>query len=65
MATEIFCGENSQKNTLGSNCPGRQSIYLRAIELVVQAPNEYYSAHGKGDVEYASNIYGGKNLLAG
>jgi aldehyde:ferredoxin oxidoreductase len=34
---------------------------LRAIELVVQAPNEFYSALGKG-VEYASKIYGGEEF---
>lgn len=40
---------------------GNKAAYLRAIDLVVQAPNDFYAALGKG-VNYASKKYGEKNL---
>jgi aldehyde:ferredoxin oxidoreductase len=40
---------------------GDKAAYIRAIGLVVQAPNDFYAALGKG-VTYASKNTGGKNL---
>lgn len=62
-ATEMLLrGKISTDDTLGLKLSwGDKASYLRAIELVVQAPNEFYSALGKG-VEYASKIYGGEEF---
>ena len=55
-------GEISTKENLGLKLSwGDKAAYLRAIDLVVQAPNEFYSALGKG-VEYASKKYGGEDF---
>lgn len=55
-------GEISTKETMGLELSwGNKAAYLRAIDLVVQAPNEFYSALGKG-VEYASKKYGGEDF---
>jgi aldehyde:ferredoxin oxidoreductase len=40
---------------------GDKAAYLRAIDLVVQAPNDFYKALGKG-VDYASKKYGGEEF---
>jgi aldehyde:ferredoxin oxidoreductase len=40
---------------------GDKAAYLRAIDLAVQAPNEFYRALGKG-VDYASKKYGGEEF---
>ncbi|MGA9190004.1 MAG: aldehyde ferredoxin oxidoreductase family protein [Methanosarcina sp.] len=40
---------------------GNKSAYLRAIDLIVQAPNDFYVALGKG-VVYASKKYGGEDF---
>jgi aldehyde:ferredoxin oxidoreductase len=62
-ATEMqMRGKISSKETLGLQFSwGDKAAYLRAIDLVVQAPNEFYSALGKG-VEYASKKYGGEDF---
>jgi aldehyde:ferredoxin oxidoreductase len=55
-------GKISTRETLGLKLSwGDKASYLRAIELVVQAPNEFYAALGKG-VEHASKIYGGEEF---
>jgi len=55
-------GKISTEETLGLELSwGDKAAYLRAIDLVVQAPNEFYSALGKG-VEYASKKYGGEDF---
>ncbi|AKB18078.1 MULTISPECIES: aldehyde ferredoxin oxidoreductase family protein [unclassified Methanosarcina] len=55
-------GKISTEETLGLKLSwGDKAAYLRAIDLVVQAPNEFYSALGKG-VDYASKKYGGKEF---
>lgn len=55
-------GKISTKETLGLNLMwGDKAAYLRAIDLVVQAPNDFYAALGKG-VSYASKIYGGEEF---
>ncbi len=40
---------------------GDKAAYLRAIDLVVQAPNDFYKALGRG-VDYASKKYGGEEF---
>lgn len=62
-ATEMLQrGIISTKETIGLKLSwGDKASYLRAIELVVKAPNEFYAALGKG-VEYASKIYGGEEF---
>ncbi|AKB47910.1 Tungsten-containing aldehyde:ferredoxin oxidoreductase [Methanosarcina sp. Kolksee] len=55
-------GKISTDETLGLKFSwGDKATYLRAIDLVVQAPNEFYSDLGKG-VEYASKKYGGEEF---
>ena len=55
-------GKISTDETLGLKFSwGDKATYLRAIDLVVQAPNEFYSDLGKG-VEYASKKYGGEDF---
>ncbi len=55
-------GNISTEETLGLKLSwGDKATYLRAIDLVVQAPNEFYSALGKG-VDYASKKYGGEDF---
>lgn len=55
-------GNISVEETLGLKLSwGDKAAYLRAIDLVVQAPNEFYSALGKG-VVYASKKYGGEEF---
>src|SRR5674536_91407 len=39
----------------------KRQAYLRAIDLLVQAPNDFYAALGKG-VGYASKKYGGEEF---
>ncbi|MDM7920525.1 MAG: aldehyde ferredoxin oxidoreductase family protein [Methanosarcina sp.] len=62
-ATEMLLrGKISTIETMGLKLSwGDKASYLRAIELVIQAPNEFYAALGKG-VEYASKIYGGEEF---
>jgi aldehyde:ferredoxin oxidoreductase len=40
---------------------GDKAAYMRAIDLVVKAPNDFYAALGKG-VSYASKKYGGEEF---
>lgn len=55
-------GKISTRETIGLKLSwGDKAAYLRAIELVVQAPNEFYTALGKG-VDYASKKYGGEEF---
>ena len=55
-------GKISTEETMGLNLSwGDKAAYLRAIDLVVQAPNDFYSALGKG-VDYASKKYGGEDF---
>ncbi|MHC1754388.1 MAG: aldehyde ferredoxin oxidoreductase family protein [Methanosarcina sp.] len=55
-------GKISTEETMGLKLSwGDKAAYLRAIELVVQAPNEFYTALGKG-VDYASKKYGGEDF---
>ncbi|MCC4766170.1 aldehyde:ferredoxin oxidoreductase [Methanosarcina sp. DH1] len=55
-------GKISTDETMGLKFSwGDKATYLRAIDLVVQAPNEFYSDLGKG-VEYASKKYGGEDF---
>ncbi|MCC4770692.1 aldehyde:ferredoxin oxidoreductase [Methanosarcina sp. DH2] len=55
-------GKISTQETIGLKLSwGDKASYLRAIELVVQAPNEFYTALGKG-VDYASKKYGGEEF---
>ena len=55
-------GKISTEETAGLKLSwGDKAAYLRAIELVVQAPNEFYTALGKG-VDYASKKYGGEDF---
>ena len=55
-------GKISTNETMGLKLSwGDKAAYLRAIDLVIQAPNEFYSALGKG-VEYASKKYGGEDF---
>ncbi|AKB57482.1 aldehyde ferredoxin oxidoreductase family protein [Methanosarcina barkeri] len=55
-------GKISANDSLGLKLSwGDKAAYLRAIDLVVQAPNEFYSDLGKG-VEYASKKYGGEDF---
>lgn len=55
-------GKISTEETMGLKLSwGDKAAYLRAIELVVQAPNEFYKALGKG-VDYASKKYGGEDF---
>ncbi len=55
-------GKISTKETLGLELAwGDKAAYLRAIDLVVQAPNDFYTALGKG-VVYASKKYGGEEF---
>ncbi|MDY9925447.1 aldehyde ferredoxin oxidoreductase family protein [Methanosarcina sp.] len=55
-------GKISTQETIGLKLSwGDKAAYLRAIELVVQAPNEFYTALGKG-VDYASKKYGGEEF---
>lgn len=62
-ATEMLeQGKISTAETLGLKLSwGDKAAYLRAIELVVKAPNEFYAALGKG-VVYASKKYGGEDF---
>ncbi len=62
-ATEMLQrGKISTGDTMGLKLSwGDKASYLRAIELVVQAPNEFYAALGKG-VDYASKKYGGEEF---
>jgi aldehyde:ferredoxin oxidoreductase len=39
---------------------GDKPAYLKAIDLVARAPNDFYAALGKG-VIYASKKYGGRS----
>ena len=55
-------GKISTEDTLGLKLSwGDKAAYLRAIELVVKVPNEFYAALGKG-VVYASKKYGGEEF---
>jgi aldehyde:ferredoxin oxidoreductase len=55
-------GKISTEDTAGLKLSwGDKATYLRAIELVVKAPNEFYTALGKG-VDYASKKYGGEDF---
>ncbi len=55
-------GKISTEDTMGLNLSwGNKAAYLRAIDLVVQAPNDFYAALGKG-VDYASKKYGGEEF---
>ena len=55
-------GKISTEETLGLELSwGDKAAYLRAIDLVVQAPNDFYAALGKG-VVYASKKYGGEDF---
>ncbi|MCQ1536796.1 aldehyde ferredoxin oxidoreductase family protein [Methanosarcina sp. KYL-1] len=62
-ATEMLQKKKiSTEETLGLELNwGDAAAYLRAIELVVRAPNEFYAALGKG-VVYASKKYGGEEF---
>lgn len=40
---------------------GNKAAYLKAIDLVVKAPNDFYTALGKG-VDFASKKYGGQDF---
>ncbi len=52
----------STEETMGLKLSwGDKAAYLRAIDLVVQAPNDFYTALGKGIV-YASKKYGGEEF---
>jgi aldehyde:ferredoxin oxidoreductase len=52
----------STEETMGLNLSwGDKASYLRAIDLIVQAPNDFYSALGKG-VDYASKKFGGEDF---
>lgn len=55
-------GKISTEETMGLKLSwGDKAAYLRAIELVVRAPNEFYTALGKG-LDYASKKYGGEEF---
>ncbi|MDQ1253271.1 MAG: aldehyde:ferredoxin oxidoreductase, partial [Euryarchaeota archaeon] len=55
-------GKISTDETMGLELSwGNKAAYLRAIDLVVQAPNDFYAALGKG-VNYASKKYGGEEF---
>lgn len=55
-------GKISTEDTMGLSLSwGDKASYLRAIDLVVRAPNEFYAALGKG-VDYASKKYGGEDF---
>src|SRR5690606_15033769 len=55
-------GKISTEETLGLKLSwGDKAAYLRAIDLVVQAPNDFYAALGKG-VVYASKKYKGEDF---
>ena len=55
-------GKISTDETMGLELSwGDKAAYLRAIDLVVQAPNDFYAALGKG-VDYASKKYGGEEF---
>ncbi|MFZ2497509.1 aldehyde ferredoxin oxidoreductase family protein [Methanosarcina sp.] len=62
-ATEMQQREKiSTEETMGLNLSwGDKASYLRAIDLIVQAPNDFYSALGKG-VDYASKKFGGEDF---
>lgn len=62
-ATEMQLeGMISTEETLGLELDwGDCKTYLKAIDLIIQAPNEFYAALGKG-VVYASEKYGGKDF---
>jgi aldehyde:ferredoxin oxidoreductase len=55
-------GKISTDETMGLQFSwGDKAAYLRAIDLLVQAPNDFYAALGKG-VGYASKKYGGEEF---
>jgi aldehyde:ferredoxin oxidoreductase len=55
-------GKVSTEETMGLKLSwGDKAAYIRAIGLVVQAPNDFYAALGKG-VTYASKKYGGEEF---
>jgi aldehyde:ferredoxin oxidoreductase len=62
-ATEMQAlGKISTKETLGLKLEwGDHRTYMRAIELTVQVPNEFYSSLAKG-VVFASKKYGGEDF---
>lgn len=55
-------GKISTVETMGLQFSwGDKAAYLRAIDLLVQAPNDFYASLGKG-VSYASKKYGGEEF---
>ena len=55
-------GKISTDETMGLELSwGNKGAYLRAIDLLVKAPNDFYRALGKG-VVYASKKYGGEDF---
>jgi len=58
-ATEAFeHGIISEKDTLGLKLKwGDYETYIKAIDMIVSQPNEFYRALARG-VKYAANIYG-------
>ncbi len=61
--TEAFeRGMITEKETMGVRPSwGEYVSYLKAIELIVEQPNEFYSALAKG-TEYAASVYGGRDF---
>lgn len=62
-ATEAYeKGLISEKETDGVKFSwGDYKCYIRAVENIIDQPNDFYKALAKG-VEYASDIYGGKEF---